>query len=803
MESVVIPIEGLESEHSSLILEKMIRSRTGTPEVQVDFANQRVLATMADKNDTFKIIEAIRSLGYVVETEKHEFPVLEMSCAACAVNVGKAINSVDGILSARVNYANNSAMVEYMPDVSSPEQIRNAVRSAGYDLVLEEAAVAESAQENREKARFEKIRKKALGSLIFSIPVFVISMFFMPSHHSDKMQYSNLILWVLATPVVMWYGRDFFINAWKHARHGTANMDTLVAISTGTAYLVSVFNTLYPRFWTGRGLEGHAWFEASAVVITFILLGKMLEEKAKGKTSSAIRKLMGLQPTRVTLITGGVEKIVPLADVKQGDHILIRPGERIPVDGKLIAGQSYVDESMLTGEPLPSAKLPGGQVFAGTLNQNGSFTFTADKVGNHTLLAGIIRAVRDAQGSKAPVQNLVDRISAVFVPIVIGIAILAFAAWWIFGGEQGPVLGMLAFVTVLVIACPCALGLATPTAIMTGIGKAAEKGILIRDAESLESGRKVDTVVLDKTGTITEGNPSLTEIVWLDNNPEYKGILFSVESASDHPLARAIIKGLGPVEVVPVSDFENIVGFGVSCKANGHRYLAGSMQMMENFGVVLPQDLVTRSDEWASRGCSVSWFAEDKRILAVMAVSDTIKINSAQAVENMHKAGLEVHMLTGDNSKAAAYIAGKLGIRNWQSNVLPQQKSEYVRDLKQKGHTVAMAGDGINDSTALAEADVSIAMAHGSDIAMDVAKMTIISSDISKIPEALLVSKQTVRTIRQNLFWAFIYNVIGIPIAAGVLYPYFGFMLSPMLAGAAMALSSVSVVTNSLRLRYT
>lgn len=797
-----IPVTGMNSQHCAVIISNALASVSGLTVEKVDYANQVAVIEAQDIQTVKKAMLTISDLGYGVTTKKVSFPVLEMSCAACAVNVDKALSGLPGVLSATVNYANNEAALEYLSEMITPDLLKTAVRSAGYDLVIPTDDSSDGTAESLERQRISKLNKKALGSLFFSLPVFIISMFFMPSHTGDRIQTINIVLWILATPVVFWFGRDFFANAWKHARHRTANMDTLVALSTGTAYVTSVFNTLYPFFWTVRGLEAHTWFEAASVVITFILVGKMLEEKAKGKTSSAIRKLMGLQPDTATVMEGSEVRVVPLGEVKPGDLLLIRPGDKIPVDGEITDGRSTIDESLLTGESLPLIRAVGDKVYAGTINQTGSLTFRASSVGSDTILSGIIRAVRQAQGSRAPVQNLVDKISAVFVPVVVAIAIMAFFTWWIFGGQDGLTHGVLAFVTVLVIACPCALGLATPTAIMTGIGKAAENGILVRDAESLESGRNVDTVVLDKTGTITMGKPALVDIRWLENDELLHDILYSLEFRSEHPLARAIAKGLGTRKNIEIGDFVSRVGLGISGMYNGILYMVGTREFLEDHEVKVSTDLLTLEDEWAGQGRTVSWFAGSGRVLAVMAVSDPVKPSSAKAVENLRKAGIEVHMLTGDNEKAAASVARQTGINHWKSRMLPDEKSAYIAALQHQGKIVAMAGDGINDSTALATADVSIAMAHGSDIAMDVAKMTIISSDISKIPVALNISRQAVQTIRQNLFWAFIYNIIGIPVAAGILYPAFGFTLGPMLAGAAMAMSSVSVVANSLRLRY-
>ncbi|GAC1313684.1 MAG: heavy metal translocating P-type ATPase [Mucilaginibacter sp.] len=620
--------------------------------------------------------------------------------------------------------------------------------------------------------------------------------------------YANYIMMALTAPVLFIAGKNFFINAWKQARHGRANMDTLVAMSTGIAFLFSVFNTIYPEFWHGLGQHPHVYFEAASVVIVFIMLGKLLEEKAKSNTSSAIKKLIGLQPKTVLLITPKGEVESPIADVQIGDRLFVRPGEKIPVDGKVYEGNSFIDESMITGEPVAVEKKAGEQVFTGTLNQKGSFRFTAEKVGGETLLAQIIQLVQDAQGSKAPVQKLVDKIASIFVPIVMLIALLSLGAWLIFGGQHAFTQGLLAMVTVLVIACPCALGLATPTAIMVGIGKGAENGILIKDAEGLELGHKVNAVVLDKTGTITQGKPIVTDLLWTKSLPidqsQLHGLFLAAEQQSEHPLADAIVAYLKPGNVasMKVTSFNSLTGRGVEASFDGQIYFAGSHKLIEERNIAIPAELKSSISAYLNQAKTVIYFANQTQVLAVAAIADPIKPGSAEAVMQLKKQGIEVYMLTGDNAQTAAAIAREAGIDHFLADTMPSDKADFVKKLQSEGKIVAMIGDGINDSQALAQADVSIAMGKGSDIAMDVAKITLVSSDLRQVPKAFRLSKLTVRTIRQNLFWAFIYNLIGIPIAAGVLYPINGFLLNPMIAGAAMALSSVSVVSNSLRLKF-
>jgi Cu2+-exporting ATPase len=730
-------------------------------------------------------------------TVTQTFPVLGMTCASCASSAESIVTHQEGVVSASVNYATGNLIVEFLSNVTNAEKIRKAVQGVGYDLLIEDESKQQESLEVIHEKKFKQLKNKTLWAVILSLPVVIIGMFFM------DMPYGNEIMWAFSTPVVLWLGRDFFINAWKQAKHRKANMDTLVALSTGIAYIFSVFNMLFAGFWHQRGLHAHVYFEAAAVIIAFILLGKLLEEKAKGNTSSAIKKLMGLQPKTVIVIQAdNTEKQTAIENVKVDDVILVKPGEKIAVDGMVISGSSYVDESMLSGEPVPILKKENEKVFAGTINQKGGFQFKAVKVGKETMLAQIIKMVQDAQGSKAPVQKLVDKVAGIFVPVVMGIALLSFIVWMIFGGDNAIVQGLLAAVTVLVIACPCALGLATPTAIMVGVGKGAEQGTLIKDAESLELAKKVNAIILDKTGTITEGRPQVTGIQWLNNDDSKKHILFSIEKQSEHPLAEAVVKYLDKVNSTSLTNFDSITGKGAKADQNNETYFVGNKKLLFENNISIPEELQQQANEWSKLSKTVIWFSDSKQALSVIAISDKIKKTSAQAIKEMQDMGIDLYMLTGDNEATARAIAEQTGIKHYKAEVLPQHKADFVKELQEEGKTVAMVGDGINDSTALATADVSIAMGKGSDIAMDVAKMTIISSDLTKIPQAVKLSKQTVATIKQNLFWAFIYNLIGIPIAAGILYPINGFLLNPMIAGAAMAMSSVSVVSNSLRLKW-
>jgi len=710
------------------------------------------------------------------------------------------LKTVPGVIDSAVNFANQTATVEYDSSLVKPADLQNAVRAIGYDLVVD-VEDPQAVKEEAQRKHYAEVKSRTIWASVLSVPVVVIGMFFM------DMPYGNYISMVLSAPVVFYFGRSFFVHAWKQARFGRANMDTLVALSTGIAFLFSLFNTFFPEFWHNRGVHAHVYYEAAAVVVAFISLGKLLEERAKSSTGSAIKKLMGLQPKTVWAIVDDVEKEISIAAVRVGNTVLVRPGDKIPVDGLVLSGSSFVDESMISGEALAVEKKPGEKVFAGTINQKGSFRFEAKKVGGDTILAQIIKMVEEAQGSKAPVQRLVDKVAGIFVPIVIGISILTFITWMMLGGDNGFTHALLTSVTVLVIACPCALGLATPTAIMVGVGKGAENNILIKDAESLELAHKVNAIILDKTGTITEGKPQVTDMRWVggpDSYEQHKSVLYSIEMQSEHPLAQAIVEKLTEdgVKSVSMDQFESITGKGVRARYYGSDYFLGNEKLMVDRQIAISSEIRDHVLSLQQEAKTVSYFAKERSVLAVVAIADKIKATSKAAIEALQNKGIEVYMITGDNEQTAKAVAQKVGVNHYKAEVLPSDKADFVKQLQAEGKIVAMVGDGINDSHALAQADVSIAMGKGSDIAMDVAKMTLITSDLNSIPKALNLSTKTVRGIRQNLFWAFIYNVIGIPVAAGVFFPINGFLLDPMIAGAAMALSSVSVVSNSLRLKF-
>lgn len=797
-DTIELPLSGVESEHCALIVDKGLAKVPGIIAHHVELNNHKAVITTSEAESFPEAVHAIRDLGYDVETVRNNFPITGLSCASCAVSAETILKAQPGVVAASVNFANSSVQVEYIPTAVTAGKLKASIQAVGYDLVVEDTPEAQNELEDLHRKKLQALKKRTLWSVVLSVPLVLIGMFFM------DIPYANYIMWILATLVVLFFGRQFFVNAWKQARHRSANMDTLVALSTGIAYFFSVFNTLYPQFWHSRGLHAHVYFEAAAVVIAFILLGKLLEEGAKASTSSAIKKLMGLQPKTVVVVNeGGHQMELPIEKVAVGDLLLVRPGEKVAVDGILMNGQSYVDESMISGEPVPVLKEEGARVFAGTINQKGSFQFRAEKVGSETLLAHIIKMVQEAQGSKAPVQKLVDKISGIFVPVVISIAVLSSLAWVVLGGENGLTQGLLALVTVLVIACPCALGLATPTAIMVGVGKGATHGILIKDAESLELSHKVNAIMLDKTGTITEGKPEVTDVYWKGGQLQDADVLYSIERSSEHPLAEAVVRHLeGKATPIEVSNIQSVTGAGIKAEKQGRTFLVGTHKLLAQHGVVLPPEVTNWSKERRNEAKTVVFFADNNQVLAALAIADKIKKSSKAAISQLKQMGLEVYMFTGDNEQTAAAVARQVGIEHYTAEALPQDKYDFVKKLQAERKVVGMVGDGINDSQALAQADVSIAMAKGSDIAMDVAKMTLMTSDLARIPEAVKLSRKTVQTIRQNLFWAFIYNLIGIPIAAGLLYPVNGFLLNPMIAGAAMALSSVSVVANSLRLKW-
>ena len=749
------------------------------------------------------------------------YPVTGMSCASCAANVEHVLKSNPGVSDARVNLAAATVALDYAPAAVDLNDLKTALNGAGYDLYIDDDPDAAAAEAEQERTReLNELRRDLYLAGLGSLPVMIIGMFFM------HLPYANWIMLGLSAPVIFFFGRRFFVSAFQQLRRGTSNMYTLVALSTSIAFLFSLFNTVFSEYWTSRGLAAHVYYEGAVAVIVFVLLGKYLEERAKSGASTAIKTLIRSQPKTVTRVdANGGETQIPIQRVVRGDVLRVKPGEKIPVDGTVRDGASFVDESMISGEPLPVEVLPGRDVFAGTINQNGSFRFVAKKVGDETVLAQIIQMVQTAQGSKAPVQKLVDRVAAIFVPVVIGLSLLTFFVWISVGGPATAFAhALLAAVTVLVIACPCALGLATPTAIMVGIGKGAARNILIKDAETLEIAHRVGTVVLDKTGTITEGKPRVTDLIWLIDDASrierLRRIFEEIENSSEHPLATAIVDelrrdhsktfdlkgGADPGEntdvIGGIKSFESIAGRGVSAQVAGVSYLVGNRALLEDRAVNVSPDADAKIAALESEARTVVLFADERLPLAIVAIADRIRESAAPAIAALQSEGVTVYLLTGDNAQTARAVAEQVGIQQFRAAMLPSEKAEVVRELQSRGETVAMVGDGINDAEALAQAEVSIAMGRGSDIAIDVAKIALLTSDLLAVPRAIRLSRETVRAVKENLFWAFIYNLIGIPLAAGSLYPVNGFLLNPMIAAAAMAFSSVSVVLNSLRLKW-
>jgi len=719
--------------------------------------------------------------------ESKIFQVSGMSCAGCAISVETILKSQPGVLDAGVNFTSSTVWVNFDNNITSTENLRNAVRSIGYDLVIESDKYDLEAEKIQ---HINSLRNRFFYSLLLSIPLMVVQMFFM--HWS----YTPIVALILSTPVIFWFGRQFHINAYKQLKHFKANMDSLISISSTIAYLYSIAAILLKDYLHYLGIKPHLYFESAAMIITFVLLGKWLEERAKGKTASAIKKIMGLQPQMVWVKQNDSIGEVPLTEVRKGMNVLVKPGERIPVDGIVTEGHSWVDESTITGEPIPAEKSIDQNVWAGTINLNGLLYIRAEHIGSESVLGKIIETVTNAQNSKAPVQKLADRVAGIFVPIIIVISILTFTAWLVIAPGLAFSHGIIAAISVLAIACPCALGLATPTAIMVGIGKAAQKNILVRDAESLEQACKIDTIIFDKTGTLTEGRPTVESINWFHYDDKYPSILSIIEQHSNHPLAKSIVEFIGESRsMFTIESFSEETGKGVKAMVNGKIYRVGSLKYLEQAGVI---DI---NPEQTYVNGTLIGFAEENRLLAIVSITDKIKDTAPSAIAKLRNIGIEPIILSGDSSKSVEKIASEVGIVRFEKGMLPADKSGYVENLKAQGKKVAMVGDGINDTEALTIADVSIAMGKGSDIAIDASQVTILKTDLNAIPELIAISRQTVRTIKQNLFWASIYNLISIPIAAGVLYPFTGLLLDPMIAALAMAFSSVSVVTNSLILR--
>ncbi|MDP4007584.1 MAG: heavy metal translocating P-type ATPase [Candidatus Peregrinibacteria bacterium] len=803
-------------------IEKALSTIDGITSAVVNFAANKATIEFTDAEVSFEILQnAVKEVGnYELEQEaqiggqkiqKVEFQVLGMGSDHCAGVVKKGLLDTTGVVSAITNFANQKAEVEFDSSVVNPVALKKVIDDLGYEGIIKDKEAHDTHQEAM-KEHLRKLKNRMIFAIVFAIPPLGMAMaHFIPSLNEaiDKiipMRVNLIMQFLFATPVIFWSGSGFFKGAFAALKHKTTDMNTLIAVGTGSAWIVSTFATFYPKFFTDSGMEPEVYFEVGAIIIALILLGRYLEEKAKAGTSDAIKKLIGMQAKQALLLRDGNEVLVDIRDVKEGDIIIVKPGEKIPVDGVVVEGHSSVDESMLTGESMPVSKKDGDKVYGATMNKTGSFNFKALKVGKDTILAQIIKMVEEAQGSKAPIQRLADYISSIFVPIVILIAIITFIVWMIVGQSPAFNFALVNFVAVLIIACPCALGLATPTAIMVGTGLGAENGILIKNAESLEILHKVTSIVFDKTGTLTEGKPVVTSVVPANGMSKNNllEVAYGLEQKSEHSLALAIIEEAKKEKLKPknIAGFNAIEGKGITASIDGKTFYLGSRRLMEEQKVD-SSSLSAEIEKLENEGNTVIHVAQGTTYIGMIAIADTLKESSVDVIKALHKLGLEVAMLTGDNKKTAEAIARKAGIDRVFAEVLPGDKVNKIKDLQAEGKMVAMVGDGINDAPSLAQAHVGIAMGTGTDVAIESAGVTLLGGDISKVLVAIQLSKTTMRTIKQNLFWAFIYNGLGIPIAAGVLYPFFEILLSPILASAAMAFSSISVVSNSLRLKKT
>jgi P-type Cu+ transporter len=811
-----IQIQGMSCAACVRRVEQGLNALEGVSSASVNFATERASVDFDPDAVTPDALKAkIKELGYeVVETQAGQGEKLQkttvsiggMNCAACVRRVEVALKALPGVKDASVNLATSRGTLIHEADGLNVSELKKAIDDAGYQFL---GLLGETETDPMEAARardLADLKLKLVVGIVLSILIHVGSApHFFPFLLSIPHHLVLLALLVMTTPVVFWVGSRFFIGAYKAALQRTTDMNTLVAVGALSAYVYSILVTFLPKFFESAGITPHVYYDGAAMIVTLILLGRYLEARAKGKTSAAIKRLMGLKPKTARVIKDGREMDIPIGLVTTGDVILVKPGEKIPTDGVLLSGVSAVDESMLTGESIPVGKEVGSEVFGATINKTGSFTFRATKVGAETALAQIIRLVEEAQGSKAPIQRVADRVASIFVPVVFCIAILTFVIWYVFVPEPLFSRALLNFVSVLIIACPCAMGLATPTAVMVGTGIGAEKGILIKGGESLEKAYKLTTVVFDKTGTLTKGEPAVTEIVPADGVPsdDLLRVALSIEAVSEHPLAQAIVeKGRAQgLEALPLDNFEALSGLGVRAFVGGKKVLLGNMRLMEQHGMQM-NGLDVQAAKLLEQGRTSVFVAQEGQVKGLIGLSDTPRETARETVEALKKMGLKVMMITGDNRKTAWAVSQAVGIDEVLAEVLPGGKAAEISRLQKDGQVVAMVGDGINDAPALTAADIGIALGAGTDVAMEAGDITLIQNDLRLVPAAIKLSFQTMRVIKQNLFWAFFYNSLGIPIAAGVLYPFFGILLNPVFAAAAMALSSVSVISNSLRLRW-
>ena len=802
-----LPITGMSCASCAAKVEKGLANVEGVTKATVNFAAEKATVFFHPaQTDVSHLIDKVKGLGYGAKVEKVVLPIQGMTCASCVNKVEKALGSVKGVVRAGVNFATERASVEYIPEEVSIRDLKKVVEEVGYQVLeVREEDIVEKEKIARE-GELSRLKSKFMTGAFLLAPILILmyGASFLERWTGLSMETNFFIQFLLATPVQFWVGWQFYVGFWKAARHKTSDMNTLIAVGTSAAYLYSLIVTFVPHLIMVKGLMMDVYFDTSAAIIVLILLGRFLEARAKGKTSEAIKKLIGLQPKTARVVRSGNEVDIPVGEVTLGDIVVVRPGEKIPVDGIVREGHSSVDESMVTGESLPVEKRVGDVAIGATINKTGTFKFEATKVGKETVLAQIIRLVQEAQGSKPSIARMVDVIASYFVPVVISIAIVTFIVWYFFGPHPALTYAFLNFVAVLIIACPCALGLATPTSIMVGTGKGAENGILIRGAEALETAHQLNTIVLDKTGTLTKGEPSVTDIVESGKfaRKDILTLAASAEKGSEHPLGEAIVskakeEGLGLFES---KDFQAIAGHGIEATIDSKRILLGNLRLMEERKVLL-NGLLDRAERLSREGKTPMFLAVEGKVAGIIAVADTIKENSREAVETLRRLGLEVVMLTGDNERTAKAIASQIGIDRVLAEVLPEMKAEEVKRLQAQGKKVGMVGDGINDAPALAQADVGIAIGTGTDVAMESSDITLIGGDLKGVVTAIALSKATIRNIKQNLFWAFAYNTILIPVAAGALFPFFGILLNPIFAAGAMAFSSVTVVSNALRLR--